>query len=721
MFDIGEHEGEKFLTMELVDGEPLTRRIAVGPDGAGRPLPLDQVVDIIEQVCAGLSAAHQSGVIHCDLKPDNLLLAREGQATRVVITDFGIARGLGHAPAPKGKQRQFDGTPLYVSPEQADAGRIDARTDIYSLGVVLYELLTGTPPFTGSSVVAVVAARVLRPPPDLRQARPDLPAGVAQVVQRCLARQPAERFQLASELAAALRQAADAFLQQETRVLTAREMAAALPAAPPAAAADDPAVGTTGGQMLSPLPRAANQRVIAVLPLRNQGTPEDEYLADGLSQDLIDSLAAVPGVRVYSRGALARWLAQNTDPLLIGRALNAELIVEGAVRRSGDQLRVTVRVINVSEGFQVLAERFDCPASEILRISDSLSDKIAAVLKVEHERAERPMAAHPSSALRYLRARYLYGLGDQASIEESARLLEEILAEVQNEPTLLMASALTRTRLWFFGDQSSAELARAAAERVVAAVPHRGEAHLALAAVRYQSADLPEAVRAARRALALSPDLADAHDLLGRIYIETGPLRQGLQHLVHARNLDPGLSRTLVDQARTCALIGDYEQAHTLLADPLIEGRYVVPWITRARLCLWARDARRAQRYLEAMEKDQADYPRAYLLMRMAAAPASEGRVAPSEVLTEKIGRTTASPRGRAFFYQIHAEVFSAGQQTELAVRSVARCVDAGLSDLTWIDRCPPIRSLAADPRIGKLRRVVYERAMLVREVATET
>ncbi len=213
VYDIGEYEGEKYLTMELIEGESLTRRMTSTVDGTRRPLPLGEIAELIEQVCAGLLAAHQSGVVHCDLKPDNLLIAKDG---RVVITDFGIARALQQSAPAKRDPRRFDGTPMYVAPEQVGGERIDARADLYSLGAVIYELLTGKPPFSGDSLLAILAARVLNPPPDPRQVRPELPAAVAEIVLRCLAVHPQERFQSASELATALRQAVTSAASEPT-------------------------------------------------------------------------------------------------------------------------------------------------------------------------------------------------------------------------------------------------------------------------------------------------------------------------------------------------------------------------------------------------------------------------------------------------------------------------------------------------------------------------
>lgn len=733
MFDIGEHEGERFLTMELVEGTSLSQRMNATVDGKKQPLPLAEVVELIDQVCAGLEAAHKRGVVHCDLKPDNLLIGKDG---RVVITDFGIARGLnpgaGSGPAPTSERagaggarapHKFDGTPLYISPEQVSGAVVDARADIYSLGVVLYELLTGVPPFTGSSLVAVIAARLLRPPPDPQTVRPGLPTEVARTILRCLAIDPAQRFQHASELARALR-AAVASSGDTTLVFAAAPVSpvAREPHADPAASAAVSQLDVNRRMVADLEPHesspvllpVAGLRTVAVLPLVNQGAAEDDFLADGLSQELIDGLGTLRGVRIYSRAAVSMYKGHDAEPLVVGRELGAELVVTGTVRRSGDRLRIAIRMINTSDGIQVFGSRRECAAGEVLAASESLTSAIAEALLVDRSERQRAVPEESSVVEKYLRARYLYARSDPASLEQSIQLFESVLAQAPGDPLLLMNYALARSRLWFYGSAESGAKALAAAEQAVVAMPQRGESFLALASVSFQGADLVAAVRALGRALTLTPELADAHELLGRILVETGPIRDGIERLTLSRKLDPGLFRTLADQARTLALLGDFDRAHALLAEPALSGRsFAIQWILRGRLCVWSRDVQRAREYLNDPEIMADRFPRARLLLEVAA---GRGRVEPPAVMGTGLASDKSSPRGRTFFFQMHAELYSFYGLREQAVRCVARSVDAGLTDLTWLERCPPIVALADDPKMTALKRVVYERAYAVRE-----
>ena len=728
VYDIGEHDGEKYLTMELIEGESLTHRLASTVDGLRRPLPLQEIADLTDQVCAGLTAAHHSGVVHCDLKPDNLLIAKDG---RVVITDFGIARALQQATPAKRDPRRFDGTPMYVAPEQVGGEAIDARADIYSFGVVLYELLTGKLPFAGDSLLAILAARVLNPPPDPRQVRPDLPSSIAEIVLRCLAVNPVERFQSAAELSATLRQAvvsaaSEATLKRSGRSsqrstegqVTERSAARShLVKSHTAKAAEshwaDPAHEDPHAAHVDASPTSA-ARTVAVIPLTNLGAAEDDYLAYGLSEELYDRLTTLRTLRILGQSTTTLPQFRSGDPIAMGIELGAELVVTGSLKRVKDQLQIELRVLSTKDRVPVLTTRTECLPASALAVSESLVSALAKALFVEREPRQSALPTESDTVELYLRARYLYGRSDEVSLEQSVKLFERVLSRAPTDPTLRMSYALTLSRLWFYGNPGAAEKALPAAEAVVEQMPLHGESYLALAGVRFQGADLLGAVQSLGKALTLSPELADAHELLGRILVETGPIREGLARLSRARSLDPGLFRTLAEQARTYALLGDFERAHRVLADPsLTGGSFAIQWILRGRLCLWSRDQRRAKEYLSHSEITQGKFPRARLLLEVAA---GYQQIDPQTVLSAGLNSDKSSPRGRTFVFQMHAELQGAYGQPEQAIRSVARSVDAGLADLSWIERCPLLVPLASDLRLVALRRIVYARAYAIRE-----
>ncbi|HEY8090687.1 MAG TPA: serine/threonine-protein kinase, partial [Polyangiaceae bacterium] len=280
-YDIGESGGEKFLTMEFIDGEPLSARL--GREGA---LPLDEVMDLAIAICGGLEAAHAAGVVHRDLKPDNVLLARDG---RVVLTDFGIARAVADANRAATVGLAL-GTPAYMAPEQVEgATDLDERADVYALGTMLYECVTGERAWSGEGIWALAAARLMNPPPDPRARRPDLPPAGAEIVLRCMARKREDRFQRVADVAHAL----------NSMTMPAQR---ARPSVPPPLQA----------------PLELETKAVAVMPFRNLGAPADAYLVDGLADDLIDALSMTPGLRVLGHGAVARFRGETRDAREVG-------------------------------------------------------------------------------------------------------------------------------------------------------------------------------------------------------------------------------------------------------------------------------------------------------------------------------------------------------------------------------------------------------------------
>jgi serine/threonine-protein kinase len=409
-FDIGEHEGEKFLTMEYVDGESLAELCGDGP------MPLERVVGLSRDICAGLSAAHAAGVVHRDLKPDNVLVGKDG---RLVITDFGIARALREGDDVVKTNGRPIGTPAYMAPEQVQGGDVDARADLYALGAMLYELLTGERAWPGDSVFAVAAARLVQPPPDPRQKNPGLPDDVAAVVLRCMAKDPDQRFASAEEVARAL----DAALAAATSV----------------------PVGLPR-QRASARPPAETTKNVAVLPFRNQGPAEDEYIADGLTDDLIDALSMTRGLRVQARGAVMRFKAGDRDPREIGRQLDVQVVVDGSVRKSGGKLRVNARLVSVADGFQLWAKRFDRPEAEFLAVGDEAANAIAEALTLVRDLPAREAPTDPLAIDLYLRARHAYHAGWAMNVDVAVRLFEEALARAPDDPQILAGYALALMR-----------------------------------------------------------------------------------------------------------------------------------------------------------------------------------------------------------------------------------------------------------------------------------
>jgi eukaryotic-like serine/threonine-protein kinase len=676
-FDIGESDGEKFLTMELVDGEGLGTLLS--REGA---LPLDRVVTIADGICAGLQAAHAAGIIHRDLKPDNVLLARDG---RVVLTDFGIARVLSDAGRAVTVGLAL-GTPAYMAPEQVEgASDLDARVDVYALGGILYECMTGERAWTGDSIWSLAAARLMQPPPDPRSRRPDLPEAAAQLVLRCMARKRDERFASAAEVASALAS------------LTVPPAAAPRPSVPPVAALESDA------------------KTVAVLPLLNAGAAEDDYLAEGLSDDLIDALSMTPGLRVLARGAVARFRQTKRDAREAGRELRVHVVVDGSVRRAGDTVRVTVRVVSVADGFQLWAKRFDRPDTEVLAVSDQAADAIADALTL---RRQAPARVPPSDARAldlYLRARHAFRSGWRDDVARSIVLFEHALALAPEDPTILAGYARAELRRFVFDTEASGardaeRKGREAAEKALRIAPGMGEPWAALANLKWVMGDAVGCARDLREAIRIAPSSGDVNELAGRLLLEAGAPERGIAMLAAAETMEPGMDLASGDLVRGRALLGDWSGFEDAVDTPTWEGEGGARFFLLARLAMWRRDATAAEAVRRRVEPKT--FPlRAEVLSVLDMIARGRTPHEMQAVLTDW-GRVVGRARRRPmFFRQLAAEGLAFNGELDEALQAVNDADALGLIDVTWLDRCPLLEGLRAVPAFAATRDRVAARA----------
>ena len=691
-FDIGEHGGVKFLTMELVDGESLASLVA-----RRGSLPIVEVLRIVQEVCAGMTAAHAAGVVHRDLKPDNVLIARDG---RVVVTDFGIAHAAAGSAGAVKTLGGIVGTPAYMAPEQVEgAADIDARADLYALGAMVYELLTGQRPWPGDAPFVVAAARLANPPPDPRAILPDLPRAVAEVVLRCMARKREDRYGTADEVARAYAEA----------VAVGSTPSAAL-AQPRVASRPPPRESREGAADRS------TDKTIAVLPFKNGGPLEDEYLADGITDDLIDVLSMTPGLKVRPRGAVSAFRGVDCDPRQAGRDLNVQVVALGSVRRTATQIRVTARLVSTADGFQLWAKRFDRPAADALAVNDEAAAAIAEALTLEANAKPRVAPTDPVAIDLYLRATAEFRKFWRPDVIRAVELYEQALVLAPHDATILAACARARVRVAFYGgDDSVAILGRAmqAAELAVAGAPDIGESWLALASGRMMSGDAPGAVRALVTALDRAKGLAPAHDLMGRILIEAGCVDAALHHLRMAISIDPSEGITRFELARAHALLGNWAESDVQMAH-LGSGTQerIARYLFRARLCLWRGEP----------HPDLNDPPVAGPEMGALANPQGFVQLLQSrelaegmrEMLEDGVKRVAKGSRRRILFAQINAEIFAYTFEIDHAFEALAQAIDSGLVDVLWMDRCPLFAAVRGDARFAPLRAVVNERAQLI-------
>ncbi len=662
MFDIGEHGTERFLTMELVDGEALSKRLAK------KPLPVAEALGIAGDVCQAIAAAHAAGVIHRDLKPDNVLIAKDG---RVVVTDFGIARALSESSSTLGGL----GTPAYMAPEQVDGGVIDGRADLYALGAMLFELLTGHWPFEGDSIVAVASARLVQPPPDPRSRRPELPATVAALVLRLLARSPDDRPRTADDAGAAIAAARASLTPGATPTPAPRP-------APPLA-----------------VPRAT-ERTVAVLPFRNTGEAAHDFLADEITDEVIDALSMSGTLRVRPRSAVRRFGSAEREARDIGAELGVQVVVEGSVRRLDERLRVNARATSVTDGFQLWARRFEQPVTRALEVADEIAGAIAELLATERTSGPRDAPSSQEALELYLQGRREYRALYPPNQARAIAFFERAQALSPDDPTVLAAlgCALARQAHW---GRVPFERARAVAAAAVARAPSLAEAHLAMAmALRDEHA--AAAMRALRPAISLAPGLPEVQLIVGTLLAEAGA-EEGLTWLTAALAADPGLPLGHDTVCRIHALRGDVERANAVF-DANVAGpeRPIGP--STWRHPLWFQDRARAA----AAAARVAAFDDPFARMTRGALVILDGGSA--DVIKTALHDAFAAFED-PFVLLMKTELeLVAGRHAE-AISLFQRAVEGGLADLAWTDGCPLLAPVRDDGRFVAGRAVVEGRA----------
>ena len=542
VLDSGEAAGQLWFTMPYVEGESLRTRLT--REGQ---LPVEVALRITGETAQALQYAHEHGVIHRDIKPENLLLTQDGST---LVADFGIARALGGAEERLTETGLSLGTPRYMSPEQAMAQRdVDSRTDIYSLGCVLYEMLTGEPPYTGPTPQAVLAKRLSEPVPHVRTGR-EVPLALERAVTRALARSPADRFSTAAEFAGALQSA-----RLEDGVGTMDTLVTPRPRRP---IARPVAVGLTllllalGGyaalRWVRP-PGVAPLASAAVLPFVDLSPQKDqEYFSDGLTEELITTLSQVPGLRVAARTSSFQFKGQSPDVHEIGRKLDVGAVLEGSVRKSGNRLRVSAQLISVKDGYQLWSESYDRDLADVFAVQEDVARSIVAALRVRLAPArDSALAVRPTGDLEaydlYLKGRFAWNQRTGPALQEAVRYLEQAVARDSTFARAWAALADAYLLVVPYAGGSPADTwrkAQAAARKALALDSTSAEAYTSLGYGNMIYAwNWPAAEESFQRAIAADPNYATGHHWYGDFLAGRGRLVESLAEMSRAHQLDP--------------------------------------------------------------------------------------------------------------------------------------------------------------------------------------
>ena len=527
VYDSGEAGGLLFYVMPNMEGRSLRERLE-----RERQLPLADALAITREVASALDYAHRHQVVHRDIKPENILL-HEGSA---MVADFGIGKALSGGGSLT-QTGMVVGTPTYMSPEQASGDTdVDGRTDLYSLGCVLYEMLTGEPPFSGATPQAIIAKRFVSPVPHVRVTR-DVPQAVDDALTRVLARTPADRFPTAARFLEALRQADGSGAAGQATV--------------------------AAGRTPSPAPKA-----IAVLPLANMSAdPENEYFSDGMTEEIINALAKVPGMQVASRTSSFAFKGKEVDVRQVGEKLGVSSVLDGSVRKVGNRVRITAQLINVENGYHLWSETYDRQLEDVFAIQDEISRAIVDALKLRLGSDASQLVA-PTKNIEaytlYLKGRFFFNKFTEPGLRKGLDFFQQSLLQDPGYARSYAGIADCWTQLaddWIVPDDAYPR-AKAAATRALQLDPELVEAITSLGKVLcWYEWDFPGAERQLRRAVALSENYAEAHWAFGSVLPTVGLLAEAVEELRKALVLDPLYPEYSRWLGRFMLFAGDYEGA----------------------------------------------------------------------------------------------------------------------------------------------------------------
>jgi eukaryotic-like serine/threonine-protein kinase len=550
IYDIGEQDGRAFIAMEFIDGETLRSHIH------GKPLPLEEILKLGIQIAEALDAAHAEGIIHRDIKPANIFVTKRGHAK---VLDFGLAKlvpkdiasgdedSAGASTGPTSIVGIISGTPSYMSPEQVRGDDLDLRTDIFSLGLVLYEMATGRQAFAGGTGGAIIEAVLTRPPVPVQSINPGIPPRLEEIIDKALYKDRDQRYRHAADILADLQR-----LRRETESgQTSRAGAEPFAASNSKSLTGEPTSRTSTAQTGTLRAPRVSKIIgsLAVLPFENVSRdPENDYLSDGITGSLINNLATVPKLRVMAQSTVFRYKGREIDPQAVGRELNVRAVLTGRMMQSGGSLRIGTELVDVATGSQLWGAQFDRKPGDIFVIQDEISNEISGKLRLHLTQGEKKQLVkrhtEDAEAYRlYLQGRHHWNRWTEEGFYKAIGYFQQAVAK---DPAYALAyTGIAESYVllgWnsYLPPKDAFPKGKAAAMAALDIDPDLGEAHTPLAAALWlYDWQWQEAEKEFKRSLELNPAYPTGNHWHAEFVMTMGRQAEAIAKMKNSQDLDP--------------------------------------------------------------------------------------------------------------------------------------------------------------------------------------
>lgn len=638
LHDSGQAGELLYYVMPFVEGESLRQRLV-----RDKQLALDDALEIARDIAAALDYAHRQGVVHRDIKPENVMM-HEGEA---LVTDFGIAKAVTAAANENLTQTgSAVGTPAYMSPEQAAGeAELDGRSDVYSLGCMVYEMLAGSAPFTGPTAQAIISKRFTEAAPSLRATRAAIPETVDTAVTRSLARIPGDRFATAAQFGHAL------LLHSGST--------------PPGHAAT------------AVTPQAVKS--IAVLPFSDMSPQKDQdYFCEGIAEEIINALSKIDALQVASRTSTFAFKGKSEDVGEIGKKLKVATVLEGSVRKAANKLRVTAQLVNVANGYQLWSGRYDRELEDVFAIQDEIAENIVKALRVVLSEDEKRALEKPTANVQaydyYLRGRQFLHQFRRTGTQFARRMFERAMEIDPNYAIAYAGASDCCSFLYMYWDGSRANLegADSYSKKALELAPEVAEAHASRGLAVSLSKRYEEAEREFETAIRLNPKLFEAHYLFGRALFQQGKYAEAVKEYQEASRVRPEDYQTVLLVVTSLRSLGRLEEADAALRNGI----------------------RMTEKHVELNPDDV----RALYLGAGALIQVGE-RDKALEWARRAVG---LDPEDSAVLYNV-ACVYALGRQTDDAFVCLDKAVQNGFGHRAWLENDSDFDSIRADPRFAAL------------------